>query len=157
MTHPRVVRVVACIVMVCGATAVSVTSAAANDTSIKAAIRSYNPRMLVDEGHLVTALGEYKTSRDPKGVQAALATCIATFHALRSKIAAQSASRHSVRAGRAKLETGLQAIIVAYEGLNTAFGERKMSPEAAKTEAANATIAVDKGRTDLAEGMKLLR
>jgi hypothetical protein len=156
MTHRRR-RVVACLVVLCSGLAIPVTAASASDASIKAAVRSYSPKLLVDEGRLVTAVGEYKTSHNPGGVQAALGVSISTIHSLRSKIVAQPASRHSVRAGKAKLEVGLQGIIGAYERLSKAFGEHNVSPEAAKTEVAAAGIAVDKARTELAEGMKLLR
>jgi hypothetical protein len=126
-------------------------------TGIKAALKSYAARILIDEGHLVTAVGEYKTSKNPAGVEAALKTCIASVRSLRQKIAAQSAGRRQVKAGRAKLETSLQAVIVAYQRLDVAFGEHTLSPEAAKSEVANAGIAIDKARTALAEGVKLLR
>jgi hypothetical protein len=156
MIH-RTRRVLACLMVLCSVVAIPVSAASASDASIKAAIRSYNPRLLVDEGHFVTAIGEYKTSHNPSGVQAALAASIATIDSLKSKIAAQPAIRHRVKAGKAKLQVGLQGIIVAYERLKTAFGEHNVSPEAAKNEVANAGIAVDKARTELAEGMKLLR
>jgi hypothetical protein len=150
-------RVVACLAVLFTAVAIPVTSASASDATIKAAMRSYNARLLVDEGHLVTAFGEYKTSHNPSGVQAALATTITAVRGLKSKVAAQGANRHSVRMGKAKIETSLQGIISAYGRLSTAYGERSTNPEAAKREAANALIAVDKARTELAEGMKLLR
>ena len=156
MIH-RTRRVLACLMVLCSVVAIPVSAASASDASIKAAIRSYNPRLLVDEGHFVTAIGEYKTSHNPSGVQAALGASIATIHSLKSKIAAQPAIRQRVKAGKAKLQVGLQGIIVAYERLKTAFGEHNVSPEAAKSEVANAGIAVDKARTELAEGMKLLR
>jgi hypothetical protein len=134
-----------------------VTAASASAGSIKAAIKSYNPRILVDEGHFLTAVGEYKTSGNPSAVQAALTATITSVHSLESKIAAQSAVRPRVKAGKAKLEKGLKAVVVAYERLDTAFGEHQVSPQAAKAEAAKAQIAVQKGDKELTEGMKLLR
>jgi hypothetical protein len=136
---------------------VPVTAASASAGSIKAAIRSDDPAILVDEGHLLTALGEYKTSGNPTAVQAALTATVASFRALESKIAAQSAVRPRVKRGKAKFERGLRAIAVAYERLNTAIGENAASPEAAKAETAKADIAVKKGSKELTEGMKLLR
>jgi hypothetical protein len=157
MNFSKLVRVTVCATLLCSALAIPVTSASASDSSIRAALKSYDAKLLVDEGHLVTAIGEYKTSGNPSGVQAALATTISTLRSLRSKIAAQSAVRAPVKAGKAKLRQGLQGIVTAYTRLNVAFGEHKVSPEAAKAEFANAGLAVDKARTELAEGVKLLR
>jgi hypothetical protein len=156
MNHRKIVRAVMCATLLCSALAIPVTSASASDSSIRATLKSYNPRLIVDEGHVITALGEYKTSGTPTAVQAALVTYMTSLRSLRSAIAKQSAGRPNVKAGKAKLEQGLQGIIVAYTKLNVALGEHKGSPEA-KTELANASIAVDKARTELAEGAKLLR
>ena len=93
----------------------------------------------------------------PSPKLSALATSIAGWRSLRSKVAAQSAARPHVKAGKAKPEQGLRGIVVAYTKLNVAFGEHTVSPEAAKVEVANAGIAVDKARAELAEGVKLLR
>lgn len=157
MNYPKLVRVAVCATLLCSAFALPVTAASASSSSIRAALKSYNPRLIVDAGHIVTAIGEYKTSHNPSGVQAALATSIAGWRSLRSKVAAQSAVRPHVKAGKAKLEQGLRGIVVAYTKLNVAFGEHTVSPEAAKVEVANAGIAVDKARAELAEGVKLLR
>jgi hypothetical protein len=157
MTRPNLVRVAACAAILCGALVVPVTAAWASAGSIKAAIKSDNPAILVDEGHLLTALGEYKTSGNPAAVQAALTATIAGFRSLESKIAAQPAVRPRVKRGKAKLETGLRAIVVAYERLDTAIGEHSVSPEAAKAETAKAEIAVKKGSKELTEGIELLR
>jgi hypothetical protein len=157
MTRPNLVRVALCAAVLCTASVAPVTAASASDSSIKSALKSYNARILIDEGHFVTAVGEYKTSKNPSGVQAALKTCITSVRSLRLKIAAQSAGRRRVKAGKAKLETGLQAVITAYQRLDVAFGEHTFSPEAAKTEVAKAGIAIDKARTEMAEGVKLLR
>ena len=57
---------------------------------------------------------------------------------------------------KAKIEKGLQAVIVSYQGLDTAFGEKSVNPEEAKAEATKALAAVKKGRKELLEGAKLL-
>ncbi|HXN38920.1 MAG TPA: hypothetical protein VN892_12850 [Solirubrobacteraceae bacterium] len=157
MIRPSLVRVALCAAVLCTVLVVPITAASASDSSIKSALKSYDARILIDEGHFVTAVGEYKASKNPSGVQAALKTCITSFRSLRLKIAAQSAGRPQVKAGKAKLEMGLQAVMVAYQRLDVAFGEHTFSPEAAKSEVANAGIAIDKARTELAEGVKLLR
>jgi hypothetical protein len=133
-----------------------VSGASASDASIKAAIKSYNSKILVAEGHLVTAIGEYKKSGSPSGVQSALQKSIAVLESLKSKIAAQSASSQRVKLGKSKFEKGLQSVILAYQRLKKAFGEKKVSPRAAKAEAVKAVSAVKSGRTELREGAKLL-
>jgi hypothetical protein len=157
MTRPTLVCIAAGAAMLCSVLVVPVTAASASAGSIKAAIKSETPTILVDEGHFITALGEYKTSGSPAAVQAALTATITSVHSLESKIAAQPAVHPRVKRGKAKLEKGLQAIVVAYERLNTAFGEHAVSPEAAKAETKKALIAVKKGGKELTEGMKLLR
>jgi hypothetical protein len=47
-------------------------------------------------------------------------------------------------------------LIVAYQRLDTAYGENVTSPEAAKTEATIALAAVKVGHNELVEGIKLL-
>jgi hypothetical protein len=157
MTRPNLVLIAAGAAMLCSASVIPVTTASASAGSIRAAIKSETPTILVDEGHFLTALGEYKASGNPAAVQAALTATITSVHSLESKIAAQPAVRPRVKRGKAKLEKGLQAIVVAYERLNTAFGEHTVSPEAAKAETKKALIAVKKGGKALNEGMKLLR
>jgi hypothetical protein len=157
MIHTRAVRLAACLAVACAVLAGPVSGAPASEASIKAVIKSYNPKILVAEGHLLSAIGEFKSTGDPVPVQAALAQSIAVLRQLESKIAAQRAVRARVKRGKAKLVRGLKAVILAYEQLSKAFGEQKASPEAAAAEAAGATTAVRRGRTELREGAKLLR
>jgi len=157
MTRPNLVCIAAGAALLCSALVIPVTAASASAGSIKAAIKSETPTILVDEGHLLTALGEYKTSGNPSAVQAALAVTITSVHSLESKIAAQPAVKPRVKKAKAKLEKGLKIIVVAYERLSTAFGERTVSPEAAKAETTKALIAVKRGGKELTEGTKLLR
>jgi hypothetical protein len=149
-------RLVLCAVMLGGVFAGSVTGASASDASIKAVIKSYNSKILVAEGHVVSAIGEFKDSGNPTKVQAALQKSITVLGALESKISAQSASSPKIKLGKAKFDKGLQSVVVAYRRLKAAFGEKKVSPQAAKAEAKKAVLAVAKGRKELREGAKLL-
>jgi hypothetical protein len=134
-----------------------VTSAAsASDASIKAVIKSYDSKILVAEGHLVTAIGEYKEKGNPAGVQKAIRTTTSVLLSLKSKIASQSASSPRVKLGKAKFVKGLQRVVVAYRHLGKAFGEKKVSPQAAKMEARKAVRIVKGARLELREGAKLL-
>jgi len=134
-----------------------VGSASASDASIKAVIRSYNSKIGVAEDHVVRAIGSYKQTGNAKKVQAALTKAIEVFQVLKSKIAVQSAARRRVKAGKAKLENGLQSVSVAYRKLAKAFGEKRASPATAKAEAKTALAEVKKGRAELVEGVKLLK
>ena len=157
MTNLKVMRVAACAATLCAVLMGPVAGASASSASIKAAIRSYNSKILVAEGHVVTALGEYKTSKNPAGVQTALGASISVIRSLKDKIALQSAGRPRVKRAKAKIEKGLQAVIASYQGLDNAFGEKSVNPEEAKAEATKALAAVKKGRKELLEGAKLLR
>jgi hypothetical protein len=152
----RTGRVALCAAVLVGALVGPLSGASASDASIKAVIRSYNAKLLIADGHLATALGEYRKSGNPSGVQAALKKSIAVIGALKSRIASQKASGRRVKLGQAKFDKGLQAIVVAYKHLSTAIGEKKVSPTAAKAEARKAVTAIDRARVLFKEGAKLL-
>ena len=156
MTYRGVVRWIAGAASLCGAIVGPVSAAGASSGSIKAAIVSYGPKIDVAEGHVLTAIGEYKESKNPTAVQAAISSSVGVLGSLKSDVAHQSARAPRVKKARAKVEGGLQAVIAGYQDLSTAYGEAAASPEAAGTEATNAVIAVKKGQTELREGVKLL-
>jgi hypothetical protein len=156
MSNVRKAEVAVCAVLLCGALTASVTGASASDASIKAVVKSFDSKILVAEGHVVSALGEYKKTGDPSGVKSAIGKSIAVLSSLKAKVAVQSAPAGRVKTGKAKLVKGLSAVVGAYRKLSVAFGEKKVSPAAAKTEAAKAVVAVDKGRKELREAVKLL-
>jgi hypothetical protein len=149
-------RIILFVVVLGGALAIPVSGASASDASIKAVIKSYDSKLLVANGHLETAIGEYKKSRNPSGVQAALQKSIAVYGSLKAKIAMQPASTQRVKLGKVKFDKGLQSIVLAYQRLKKAFGEKKVSPAEAKAEAKKALSAVKAARTQLREGAKLL-
>ncbi len=134
-----------------------VAGAAASKASIRAAVKSYDAKILVAEGHVVTAIGEYKTSKNPAAVETALSSSIAVFDSLRTKISRQSAAKPAVKAGKRKLMKGLETVAVAYERLKTAFADQQTSPAAAQAAVQSSLAAVKAGRKELAEGVKLLR
>lgn len=153
----RGVRVVACVAVVGGVLVGPVGGASASDASIKSVIKSYESKILVSEGHVVTAIGEFKKSGNPSGVKGALTKAIVVLRSLKSAIATQSASAPKVKEGKAKLEKGLRSVILAYQHLKKAFGEKKASPQSANAEAKKGLSAVRKGHKELREGAKLLR
>jgi multidrug resistance efflux pump len=133
------------------------STAAASDASIKRAINRYDHKILVAEGHLLSAIGQYKKTGQPAGVEAALSKSIAVFRSLKAKIAAQSAVAPKVKQGKLKLIKGLQAVISAYQHLKTAFAIKATNAAAAKEQAEKAEAAVRKGQEELREGLQLLK
>ncbi len=104
----------------------------------------------------MTAIGEYKKSGNPAGVQKAIQKNTSVLLSLESKIRSQSASSTRVKLGKAKFVKGLQKVVVAYRHLSEAFGEKQVSPAAAKAEAKKAVSIVKSARTELREDAKLL-
>ena len=133
------------------------STASASDASIKRAIKTYEHRILAAEGHVLSAIGQYKKTGQPAGVEAALSKSIAVFHSLKAKIAAQSAIAPKVKQGKRKLIKGLQAVIGAYQNLKTAFAIKATNAAAAKEQAEKAVAAVRKGQEELREGLQLLK
>jgi len=145
-----------CVAVLCGMLTLPVTGASANDASIKTVLKSYLPKVLESEGNVVTALGEYKRTGNPAGFQAAMSNAITVLQALKSKIAAQSATSRRVTRAKSKLEKGLQGVIAAYTALKTAVGEKTASPTAAKAEAKKALRSLKRGQKQLSQGVRLL-
>jgi hypothetical protein len=156
MKNSRIVMIVCLLGCVTCAFMGQVASSSASDASIKRVIKSYNSKILVAEGHVVSAIGEYKHSGNPKKVQTALAQSIVVLGSLKSAIAKQSASSPKIKEAKTKIEKGLHAVILAYRRLAKAVGEKHASPHAAKAEAKAALSAVKKGSIELHEGAQLL-
>jgi hypothetical protein len=151
MNYRAMARAGACMATLGAVMLGPVSGASASSASIKAAFKSYSGKIDVAEGHVVTAIGEYKTSKNAVPVQTAISESITVLGGLKSKVAAQPAGKPKVKKAKRKIEAGLQAVIVSYGLLSTAIGEDASNPEAAKAEA-----AVKKGRVELLEGVKLL-
>jgi hypothetical protein len=151
------IRAVVAAAAVLGVLAGPVAGASASDASIKSVIKSYDSKILVAEGHVVSALGEYKTTGDPTKVDAAITKSVAVLRSLKTAIGTQSASSTKVKEGKIKVEKGLKGVIVAYLHLKTAFGEKSASPAAAKEQASKALKSLKEANSELKEGAKLLR
>jgi hypothetical protein len=159
MTHTRLARTVACTMALCGALMLigPVAGASASDQSIKGLIKTYSSKILESEGRLISAIGVYKTNRNPAPVVTALDDSIDVLRSLKTKISNQTAVSTRVKEGKTKLIKGLQAVIIAYGHLKVAVGEKAGAPSAAKENAEKADLAVKRGRLQLAEGLKLLK
>ena len=133
-----------------------VAGASASKASIKAALKSYSGQVDQAEGGVLTALGAYKTSKDPAPVDAALGKSVTVLKALKAKIAKQSAPSSKIKTAKTKLLKGIGAVIVAYEHLGTAFSDHGTDQPAAEAEAKAALVKVKAGQKELKEAAKLL-
>ncbi len=153
----RLAGPIACVAALGGVLGGPVGAASASDASIQAVMKSYESKILVAEGQVVTALGEYKMSGVPTGVEAAVVNSSETLRSLKAAIAAQPAVSARVKRGKAKVETGLGSVILGYRQLDVSFAERQSRPVHANAEAKKALRTVKKGSKELKEGAKLLR
>jgi hypothetical protein len=133
-----------------------VSGASASKASIKAALKSYSGKVDEAEGGVLTALGAYKTSKEPAPVETALGKSVTVLKALKAKIAKQSAPSIKVKTAKTKLLKGVGAVIVAYEHLGTAFSDHATNKSAAESEAKTALLKVKAGQKELKEAAKLL-
>jgi hypothetical protein len=97
MTYRGLTRLAALKATLLGVALTPAANASASVASIKAVILSYGPRIHVAEGHVLTALGEYKESTGPAEVESAIGGSIAVLGSLKTKVAEQS-----VGTGRAR-------------------------------------------------------
>jgi hypothetical protein len=144
------VAVVACVA------AVPASSASASKASIKAALKSFSPKIDQAEGKTLTALGTYKTNHQAAPLDAAIGASVKVLKELKSKIATQSAGTPKVKTAKTKLLKGLGAVIVAYEHLGTAFQLHGSDPSAAQAEAQSALAKIKAGRSQLKQAAELL-
>ena len=133
-----------------------VAGASASKGIIESAIASYNSRILVAEGHVVTAARCIQHDERRCGVETAIGRSISVLGGLRGKVAIQPADRPRVRLAKLKIATGLQTVIGSYRRLGTAFAEQATDPAASMADATAALTAVKTGRRELLDGVKLL-
>ena len=134
-----------------------VASAQASNASIKQVLKRALPQIIEEEGHVVTALGEYKKTGNLTPVDEAVNKNIALLKEIRGKIAKQHASNAKGRRGKTKLERGLMRIARAYKKLETALGLKHTHPAASKKLARKALRAIQKADKELEEGTALLK
>jgi hypothetical protein len=131
--------------------------ASASRAGILATLKNGLPTILKVEGHVLSAEGEYASSHDPAGLEAAIEKSVAALGALRQRIEAQPASKPRVRRARTKIANGLAGVILGYGHLKNAFADKVSDPAMASSEAASALTAVKTGKRELNEGVNLLR
>jgi hypothetical protein len=148
MTFRRVGRMVAFAVTPCCVTLGPAAAASASAKSIEVAIASYGSKIQTAEENVSKAVKEYETSKDPTGVEAAIAHSSAVLGSLRSKVVHQSPGTRRVKRAKAKIVQGLQTVISGYGVLSKAYEEKAASPEAASTDAANAFAPVKQGKKE---------
>lgn len=153
------VRIVAPALALCCMAMGPVATSSASSKSIKAVIRSYNGKVEVAEGKVVTAAGTYEESsapKDPAPVETAISESVAVLRALKAKVALQSANAPRVKRAKAKIEKGVGEVIVGFGYLYTAFAEKATNPEAANTAAEKSVAVVEEGQKNVRAGVKLL-
>jgi hypothetical protein len=156
MTYRRIVTAAACAAAMCAALAGPVAGASASKHSIKLALKSYSGKILTSEGHVVSALGEYKTTKNPAPAEAALGEAVTVLKGLRAKVAAQGAATPRVKEAKVKIEEGLHAVVVAYTSLSTALADKASDPSAATAEIEKFAAVAKKGSKELHQGALLL-
>lgn len=133
-----------------------VSGAAASAAGIKHALKTYQGRVLVAEGHVVSAEGTYTTTKEPAPVVAAIEESVKVLGELRSAVQRQSAARPKIKEAKRLIVTGVGDVITAYGNLKTAFSEKSVDEAVAKAEAEKAIAAVKVARGDLEKAGKLL-
>jgi hypothetical protein len=157
MSKTRAARAGLGLLVVLGVLAGPVAGASASRASIRALIEGWTPKILVSEGHVVSAVGEYKTARNPAPVETSIGEAIDVLRTLRNGIERQHAVRRRVKRAKNDLVDGLREVIVAYERLESAFREKGLSPVAADRNARRAGVLVERGQRDLRQGVRLLK
>jgi hypothetical protein len=114
------------------------------------------PNVLSILSHVLTALGEYKESTGPAEVESAIGGSVAVLGSLKRKVAEQAVGTRRAKKAKAKIVSGLQAVIVGYEDLSEAYAQRTANPSASVAEAKDAEARVKEGQKDLRDGVKLL-
>lgn len=131
--------------------------ALASKASILRAIVKASPKIAVVEGHVLSAEGEYSSTKEPAPVEAAIDKSVLVLRALEHKVAAQSAARPMVKRARSKIVRGLAAIVAGYGDLKSAFADKVTDPTTSKAEATTALSAVKTGKKQLESGVLLLK
>lgn len=132
-------------------------AASASKASIRKAIVQASPKIAIVEGHILSAEGEYTSTKDPVPVEAAIDKSVAVLGALKHKIAAQSASTPKVKSAKSKIVKGLAAVIAGYGHLKAGFADKASNQQEAEAEVASALAAVKTGRKELKAGVALLK
>jgi hypothetical protein len=156
MRRSGTLRAIVALAVCAAALAGPVSGASASRASIKHALKSFSGRVDVAEGEVVTAVGHYKTTKEPAPVEAAIGKSVTVLKALKEKIAAQSAGSSRIKTAKTKLLKGIGAVIVAYEHLGTAYGEHGTDQPAAEAEAKTALTELASAEKQLKEAAKLL-
>ena len=128
--------------------------AQASDSSLRATLNSYAPKIVKDENAVKNGLVGYPQGRVRPLVRA-LNHEVADLHALKTKLAGESASSAKGRMAKADIVKGLGLIATAYGALRKDVQDAHGGPvPRAKV---NAAVATDKkGRRQLLAGLHLL-
>jgi hypothetical protein len=153
---PRSVRRLSLLsgVALCAILGGPIAGAQASDNTLRATLNSYGPKIVKDEKAVSNGLSEYPKGKS-KPLIRALTHEVKDLHALKSKLAHESASSASGRKAKADIVKGLGLIAKAYSALNQDVQAAHGGP----VPKAKVTAAVNtdkKGRAKLVAGLHLL-
>lgn len=154
--RPHAFRAALCCLVLACCLAGPVSGASASAGSIKQALKSYNSRVLVSEGHVVSALGTFEENHVAAPVVAAINESVVVLKSLRAKIERQSAAATRVKEAKTLIIKGIGSVIAAYTRLDSAFSETTVNPEAAKVEVEKSDTDIRRAHAELKKGSKLL-
>lgn len=131
-----------------------IAAAQASDTTLKATLNSFAPKIVKDENAVRNGLTKYPQGKS-KPLIKALTHEVGDLHSLKSKLAHESASSSAGAKGKTDIVKGLSLIASAYSALRKDVLAVNGGPvPKAKV---NAAVNTDKkGRTKLLAGLHLL-
>ena len=140
-------------VALCALLAGPIAGAQASDNTIRCTLNTYDPKIVKDETAVRNGLNHYPHGSKP--LTKALAHEVGDLHALKSKLAHESASSSAGAKGKTDIVKGLGLIAKAYSTLRTDV----LAVHGGPVPKAQVTAAVNtdkKGRTKLLAGLHLL-
>jgi hypothetical protein len=156
MRRLRLSLITGVVVLACSLCGSSASVVWASESSIKAVIVSYAGRIDIVEGRVITAVGEFRETKDPAPLETAISGSVSVLRTLEAKITRQGAHSSKVKRAKAKIVAGLQDVVVAYEQLAAVYEEYLSNPLAARSAALSAQTLVIEGRSEIIRGSKLL-
>jgi hypothetical protein len=134
----------------------SASAAWGSESSIKAVILSYAGKIDIVEGRVVTAVGEFRETKNVAPLETAISGSVSVLRTLQAKLSRQGAHSTRVKKAKAKIVGGLRDLVVAYEELAAVYNEYLTNPTSARSTALSAQGLVVEGRNEVIQGIKLL-
>lgn len=156
MHRSRFKWIAAVLLLSCSFCSGSASTAWGSETSIKAVIVSYAGKIEIAEGRVITAVGEFRETKNVAPLETAISGSVSVLRTLQARLSRQGAHSSRVKEAKAKIVGGLRELVVAYEQLAAAYNEYLTNPNAARSAALSAQGLVVEGRNEVMQGIKLL-